>query len=105
MRPAHGVLLQRSSTGRLQGMTIGFVWRVWQVDWRVLRVTDLSIGLFWIHDRDRNPTVYPLCIEPLHSLSPSPLSSKTLQVDSLIGRSGKDRIARPIPKRPACSRN
>jgi hypothetical protein len=35
-----------------------FVWRVWQVDWHVLLVTEFSFGLFWRHDSDQNPSVY-----------------------------------------------
>ena len=33
-------------------MVVRFVWRVSHVDWRVLRVTDFSFGLFWNNDGD-----------------------------------------------------
>ena len=37
---------------------VRLVWRVWQVDWHVLLVTEFSFGLFWRYDRDQNPSVY-----------------------------------------------
>src|SRR6478672_7354556 len=81
--------------------TEGLAWRVLHVDWRVLRVTKFSFGLFWNRNGDQNPNVTPafqrrkgtICIEPLHSLSSLRLSHKTLCADSLIGRSGKGRTA------------
>src|SRR6266567_9170134 len=37
---------------------VRFVWRVWQVDWHVLLVTEFSFGLFWRHDSDQNPSIH-----------------------------------------------
>ena len=37
---------------------VRFAWRVWQVDWHILLVTEFSFGLFWRYDRDQNPSVY-----------------------------------------------
>ena len=47
-----------------------------------------------------------LCFGPAHSLSLLvAFAHDALCASSLIGRNGKDRTGRPIPKRPVCSRN
>ena len=43
---------------RAMNDTAAFVWRVWQVDWRVFLVTEFSFDSFWRHDSDQNPSVY-----------------------------------------------
>src|ERR1043165_1398505 len=37
---------------------VRFAWRVWQVDWHILLVTEFSFGLFWRHDIDQNPSIH-----------------------------------------------